>query len=74
MVDVGLEELKQKYKEVIILHYIEDFSYKEISDILQIPVGTVGIRVMRGKEALKKIYENCSEKFRQFLDLYITFE
>ncbi len=62
MIDKGIDELKPKYKEAIILHFIEEFSYKEISDILQIPIGTVGIRVMRGKEALKKIYEKMDIK------------
>lgn len=65
MIDVGLEQLKPKYKEVIILHYLEEMSYREISDILKIPVGTVGIRVMRGKENLKKFYENNNMKYGQ---------
>jgi RNA polymerase sigma-70 factor, ECF subfamily len=56
MIEQGLDTLKPKYKEVIILHYLEDMSYKDIGDILHIPVGTVGIRVMRAKEQLKKIY------------------
>ena len=56
MIEKGLDKLKPKYKEVIILHYIEDMSYKDISDILRIPIGTVGIRVMRGRNHLKKIY------------------
>ena len=60
MIRIGLDELKPKYKEIIILHYLEELSYKEISDVLQIPTGTVGIRVMRGKEALKKIYEKMN--------------
>jgi RNA polymerase sigma-70 factor (ECF subfamily) len=58
MIDAGLEQLKTKYKEVIILHYLEELSYKEISDILHVPVGTVGIRVLRGKEQLRKFYEH----------------
>ncbi len=57
-IEKGLEKLETKYKEVIILHYIEDMSYKEISDIMQVPVGTVGIRIKRGKEKLKEIYGN----------------
>ena len=60
MIDAGLDELSPKYKEVIILHYLEELGYKEISDILHIPLGTVGIRVMRGKEALRKIYEKMN--------------
>ena len=60
MITIGLDALKPKYKEVIILHYLEELSYKEISDILQVPTGTVGIRVMRGKEILKKIYKEMN--------------
>jgi RNA polymerase sigma-70 factor (ECF subfamily) len=56
MIEKGLDQLKPKYKEVIILHYIENMSYKDISDIIRIPTGTVGIRIMRGREQLKKIY------------------
>lgn len=33
--------LPEKYKTVIILAFMEDKSYEEISDILQIPIGTV---------------------------------
>ena len=58
MIELGLESLSPKYKEVIILHYLEEISYKEISDILEIPVGTVGIRVMRGKKMLREFYQS----------------
>lgn len=60
MIEQGLDKLKPKYKEVIILHFIENMSYKDIGDILQIPIGTVGIRVMRAKEQLKKIYTDMN--------------
>lgn len=56
MIERGIDTLKTKYKEVIVLHFIENMSYKDISDILRIPIGTVGIRVMRGKMQLKKVY------------------
>jgi RNA polymerase sigma-70 factor (ECF subfamily) len=36
-----IQSLPEKYKTVIILAFIEDKSYEEISDILQIPIGTV---------------------------------
>lgn len=48
-----LADLSPKYREVLILHYFEDFSYQEISDILQIPVTTVGVRIMRAKQKIK---------------------
>lgn len=52
-----ISNLEYKYKEVIVLHYFEDFSYKEISDILKIPESTVGVRLKRAKDKLKKIPE-----------------
>jgi len=54
LVESGLELLPNIYKEIIILYYIEDMSYQEIADILRVPVGTVGIRLRRGREALKE--------------------
>lgn len=67
MIEQGLETLKPKYKEVIVLHYIENLSYKDISDILQIPVGTVGIRIMRAKEQLKKIYTDMHMDVEKYI-------
>lgn len=55
MLDKGLDQLSSDYKEIIILYYLEELSYKEISDILHIPIGTVGIRLKRAKVALQKI-------------------
>jgi RNA polymerase sigma-70 factor (ECF subfamily) len=60
MIDKGLSGLAPKYREVIILHYLEGLSYREISDILKIPIGTVGVRVKRGKETLRSIYEKMN--------------
>lgn len=54
IVDKGLSLIEPKYREILVLYYIEDLSYKEISDILHIPIGTVGVRIMRAKEILKK--------------------
>lgn len=56
MIDRGLEKIAPKYREVLILYYLEDMQYKEIAEILQVPTGTVGIRMRRAKEALRKVY------------------
>ena len=50
-----LSTLPDKYKTPLIMFYYEDMSYDEISDILQIPTNTVGVRIKRGKDKLKKI-------------------
>lgn len=52
-----LKKLKAKYREPIILYYFEDKDYGEISDILRIPTSTVGVRLKRGRDELKKLYE-----------------
>lgn len=48
-----LYQLSAKYREPLILYYLESFNYNEIADILRIPVSTVGVRLKRGKEKLK---------------------
>jgi RNA polymerase sigma-70 factor (ECF subfamily) len=55
MLEKCLEKLNAKYREVLVLYYLEEMGYGEISDILQIPSSTVGIRLKRGKEMLKKV-------------------
>ncbi len=50
-----LAHLPPKYREPLILYYLESMDYKEISEILQIPVSTVGVRLARGRSALKKV-------------------
>lgn len=52
-IEEGLDQLTPNYKEILILYYLEGLSYIEIADILRIPVGTVGIRLKRGREMLK---------------------
>lgn len=50
-----IEALPPKFREVVILRDIEEFSYEEISDILKIPIGTVKSRVNRGRIRLQKL-------------------
>jgi len=50
-----LELMPMLYKEPLSLFYLEEKSYEDISDILRIPIGTVGTRVNRAKGMMKKI-------------------
>lgn len=61
LLDTDLEKLDAKYREILILHYYEDMPYKDISDILQIPMGTVSIRMKRAREAVKKVMKDSYE-------------
>lgn len=53
LLDQGLDHIPSKYREVLILHYFEELPYKDIAEILKVPIGTIGIRIKRGKEMLK---------------------
>jgi RNA polymerase sigma-70 factor (ECF subfamily) len=62
MIEKALDQLQPKYREVLILYYLEEIPYKEIADILEVPTSTVGIRIKRGKEALRVIYEKMNSR------------
>lgn len=53
----SLQEIPLSYRAPLILFYLEDKSYEEISDVLRIPLGTVGTRINRGKKYLKKVVQ-----------------
>ena len=59
MVKNCLEEMSLLYREPLSLYYLEEKSYKEISDILRIPIGTVGTRINRAKLIMRQI---CQRK------------
>lgn len=53
--DAGLGQIGSLYREPLVLYYYEGLDYRDISDVLRIPISTVGVRMKRGREALKKI-------------------
>ena len=57
MLERSLDTLSEKYKEPLVLYYFEDMDYREIADILHIPISTVGVRLQRGRMMLKKIVQ-----------------
>jgi len=57
VVENGLGKLSPLYREVLVLYYIEQLSYQEIAEVLHVPLGTVGIRLRRAREAIKKYVE-----------------
>jgi RNA polymerase sigma-70 factor (ECF subfamily) len=50
----SLDSLPYDYRMVVVLADLEDFSYKEIAEILDCPVGTVMSRLYRGRKLLEK--------------------
>jgi len=50
----AVEDLPENFRLPVLLADLEGFSYKEISDILDIPIGTVMSRLHRGRKAMQK--------------------
>lgn len=48
----AMEKLKPKYKDILVLRYMEGLEYKEISDVLKLPMGSVATHLYRAKKAL----------------------
>jgi RNA polymerase sigma-70 factor (ECF subfamily) len=55
--EAHLDDLDPKYREPIVLYYLQELSYEEISEILHIPTATVGVRLHRGRKLLRERYE-----------------
>jgi RNA polymerase sigma factor (sigma-70 family) len=49
-----IDALPREYREVIVLRELEELSYKEISAIVDIPIGTVMSRLARGRDLLQR--------------------
>ena len=63
LIEEGLTTLNPNFRAAVILRDIEDLSYEEIADILQVSIGTVKSRILRGREALRyALLERMSER------------
>ncbi len=51
----ALTKLEPRYRDALVLRFFEDRSYAEMSDILQVPVGTVSTLLYRAKRALRDL-------------------
>src|SRR3972149_768771 len=51
----ALEQVPEPFRAAVILADLQDFSYREIADILDIPIGTVMSRLYRGRRHLQRL-------------------
>ena len=56
-VETELKQVSEPYRTTVVLRDIEGLSYEEIADVLEISLGTVKSRLIRGRDALKKRLE-----------------
>jgi RNA polymerase sigma-70 factor (ECF subfamily) len=62
-VRAALDALPEGYRMAVVLADVEGFSYKEIAEILDIPIGTLMSRLHRGRRALEKaLWERTRER------------
>jgi RNA polymerase sigma-70 factor (ECF subfamily) len=54
LIEVALGEINPNFRAVLVLREIEGLNYDEIADILEISLGTVKSRILRGREALRQ--------------------
>jgi RNA polymerase sigma-70 factor (ECF subfamily) len=50
----AIDRLPEEYRATVVLADLNEFSYQEVSDILQIPIGTVRSRLSRGRRLVQK--------------------
>ncbi len=61
-VESELRQVPEPFRTTLLLRDIEGLSYEEIADVLQVSLGTVKSRLIRGRDALKKRLEGFVEQ------------
>lgn len=59
----AIQNLPDKYREVIVMRHLEEMSYQEISEELDLPLGTVKAHIFRAREMLYKALIDKKDKF-----------
>ena len=66
VIQLGIGELKEDYQVIITLRDIEEHSYEEIAEVLDLSLGTVKSRLARARQSLKKVLVQNKEPYRSF--------
>ncbi|MDQ6785939.1 MAG: RNA polymerase sigma factor [Acidobacteriota bacterium] len=59
----ALEKLPQTFRDVVVLTDVEEFSYKEVAALLEVPIGTVMSRLHRGRRLLRQQLTDYAKNF-----------
>ncbi len=55
LIEQALHTINPSFRAAVVLRDVEDLSYDEIAEVLQVNLGTVKSRILRGREALRKV-------------------
>ncbi len=61
-VQKAIASLPWEYREAVVLRHIQDLSYKEIAEIMKLPLGTVKTRIRRGRLMLRERLDPLLER------------
>ena len=54
-----LHIMPESYRAPLVLYYLEDLAYREIAEVLELPLGTVQSRIARGKSQLLQLLDGA---------------
>ncbi len=60
-IHVAIDQLPDQYRAIIVLRYMQDFSYQEIADSMNLPLNTVKSYIYRAKQLLQVALQDCSQ-------------
>ena len=58
-------KLKPRYRKLVELRYFKEYSYEEVAQELNLPLGTVKAQLFRARELLLNIMKNMAEANKQ---------
>ena len=61
-IDQAIADLPEEYRAVVLLNFVEEMSYREIAEVMEIPMGTVMSRLHRGRKFLQKHLHEFAEE------------
>ncbi len=61
LLEEALAQVNPVFRAALVLREVEDMSYEEIAEILEVSIGTVKSRIVRGREALRRNLANRLE-------------